>query len=52
MDKYLKQCELAEALSVTTTTIKRWLKKGLPYHNLAGNKRYLLEECVEWLKKN
>ena len=54
----LNQREIAEALCVSTDTISRYMKQGMP-HTFAGavqhqargcRPRYLFPACVKWLE--
>lgn len=49
----LKKKELASHLKVTTMTIDRHMKNGLPYVKFPnGTVRFELNEVMEWLKGN
>lgn len=48
----LTKKQLSKELSISITTIDRYMKQGMPYHKL-GEKlvRFYLQEVTEWLLK-
>ena len=51
---YLDIGELCENLGVSESTIRRYIKKGMPCYRL-GERKFIfsLQECLDWLiKKN
>ena len=50
LDKYMTRKEIAEYLGVNVATINKWLKIGMPYIQLASNRKlYDKEEVEKWL---
>lgn len=49
---YIKGKELQEHLKVSSVTIWRWRKEGLPFKKLGPQSiRFDLEEVMKWLEK-
>lgn len=51
MASYLNAKELCENLKISETTLYRLLNKGMPVLKVNSSNRFVLEEVVEWLKK-
>lgn len=51
MASYLNAKELCEKLKISETTLYRLLNKGMPVLKVNASNRFVLEEVVEWLKK-
>ena len=59
MGLLLNQREIAEALGVSTDSISRFMKQGMPHmfagavqHQARGCRpRYFFPDCLEWMKK-
>ncbi len=51
MANYLNAKELCEKLKISETTLYRLLGKGMPVLKVNSSNRFVLEEVVEWLKK-
>ena len=51
MASYLNAKELCEKLKISETTLYRLLNKGMPVLKVKSSNRFVLEEVVEWLKK-
>lgn len=53
-DGYVDITELARELDISETTIRRYIKKGLPVYRLGERKLiFKLTECRDWLiRKN
>lgn len=50
LEKYMTRKEIAEYLGVNVATINKWHKKGMPYIQLASNRKlYDKEEVEKWL---
>jgi predicted DNA-binding transcriptional regulator AlpA len=48
----LDRNEIAAVLGVSTDTLDRWRKLGLPEKRLPGGSlRFLRDECEEWVRK-
>lgn len=46
----LNQTEIAEFLTVSTTTIREWEKEGMPHGSMgAKSKFYDAQECKKWV---
>ncbi len=44
--------KLAEELGISRETLYRYMKKGLPYHNISEKKRmFEVEEVKNWLER-
>lgn len=51
MASYLNAKELCENLKISEATLYRLLNKGMPVLKVNSSNRFVLEEVVEWLKK-
>ena len=40
--------ELAEALKVSTASVRLWQRQGVPHVPIGRLKRYMLHEVIEW----
>lgn len=50
LEKYMNRKQLAEYLGVNVATINKWHKIGLPYIQLASNRKlYDHKEVEKWL---
>ncbi|HEY5563927.1 MAG TPA: helix-turn-helix domain-containing protein [Clostridiaceae bacterium] len=52
MAKLLTNRDLAEYLQVSSMTLSRWRKEGLPFINIGTQIRFELEPVMKWLKEN
>jgi len=50
--KLLTNRDLAEYLQVSSMTLSRWRKEGLPFINIGTQIRFELEPVMKWLKEN
>lgn len=50
MNQLIDVNELSKLLGVSTSTIKNYRKKGLPYYKNGRSVRYDYEEVKEWLR--
>ena len=48
--EYIDRPSLAEGLGISTRTIARYEKRGLPSLMIGGRKLYHLEAVAKWLK--
>lgn len=52
-DPYLTRSQLAEVLQVSTRTVDRWRRAGLPWHRPGGGRGTVLFDLAEvqaWVK--
>jgi hypothetical protein len=47
-EPWVTQAEVAAHFGVTTSTIRRWQRHGMPSAKLAGRRRYRLSACQDW----
>ena len=52
MPKLLTNKGLAEHLQVSTMTLNRWRKEGLPFLYIGSLIRFELEPVMEWIAEN
>jgi len=43
---------IAQALGIGTTSVDRFRKDGMPFIWLGESPRYIVEECIAWLREN
>jgi phage terminase Nu1 subunit (DNA packaging protein) len=45
--------KLAELMSVSTSTVKRWVKEGMPSETwgMRRTRRFLPSACIAWLRE-
>lgn len=48
--EYLTIKEIARHFKISTRTVVRWMKKGMPSIKKEGARRFKLEECIEWFE--
>ena len=46
------KAELAHHLSISTSTVDRYVRQGMPYQPLPAAKRFYISECEDWLARN
>ena len=51
MEEYITRQQLADHIKKTKRTIYEYEKQGMPVLK-KGYPRYILSECLEWIKKN
>lgn len=51
-ETYIDARQLAAAMGVSPTTIKRWVREGMPSEDwgLARTRRFLLSEATAWAR--
>lgn len=49
-ERYVKRPELARLLGVSESTVKRWMRAGLPSEKWGGARRFLPSRCVAWVR--
>ena len=51
VEKPLRKAEAAEFLGVSLTSLDRLMRKGLPFHRLAGRPVFYASEINSWITK-
>jgi len=41
---------IAQALGIGTTSVDRFRKAGMPFVRLGDSPRYIVDECIAWLR--
>jgi hypothetical protein len=51
-ERYITAAELARAMGVSHSTIKRWTREGMPSEDwgMRHVRRYLASACIEWAR--
>ena len=49
---YITLMELAQSLKISTATIDRWRKQGMPYYKIGNGVRCIESEVSEWIKQH
>jgi len=49
--KLLTADEVAEALKVSTASVRLWQRQGVPHVPIGRLKRYVLHEVIEWHRR-
>lgn len=52
IERPLRKAEAAEFLGVSLTSLDRLMRKGLPFHRLAGRPVFYASEINAWIKQN
>lgn len=52
MSKLFTNKGLAEHLQLSTMTLSRWRKEGLPFLYIGNSIRFELEPVMKWIKEN
>lgn len=52
-EPYVKPPELARAMGVSLSTVRRWTAAGMPSETwgMARTRRYLVSKCVAWARE-
>lgn len=48
-EQYLTTQQLKDTLNVSRSTIRRLTQAGMPFIWVASQRRYPLEQCLDWL---